>query len=124
MPKFLDPLVANAPYFFIAVGVVWLAIAAATGSALILWPVIACIAAGIMLRQIPSHRFTWAWVISSAVLGFVISLYLVYTWVGYLGGAFSSLAAESLAAFAVLAVVHVFLFFAGSAKPPTAEAPK
>ena len=123
MPKVLEPLVANASYFFIAVGVVWLAVAILAGSALILWPVVACLAGGLMLRQMPSHRFTWAWVVSSAVMGFLISAYQVYAWAGYLGGTFSSLAATLFGGFAVLAIVHVFLFYAGISKPSVKKTP-
>ena len=123
MPKLLQPLVAYAPYFFIAVGAVWLAVAFLTGSTLILWPAVACVAAGLLLRQMPSLRFTWAWVVSSAAMGFLISAYQVYAWSGFLGGAFSSLAAGSLAGFAILAVVHVFLIYAGASKPVVKESP-
>ncbi len=121
MPKLLDPLVSRAPYFFMAVGVAWLAVALIAGSALVLWPVIACIAGGIMLRQMPTYRITWAWAASSAALGFLISAYQVYAWAGFLGGAFSSLAGVSLVAFAVLAVVHMLLFYVGTAKPVEPE---
>jgi hypothetical protein len=122
MPKFFDPLVANAPYFFIAVGVIWLAIAFLTGSALILWPVVACAVAGLMLRRMPSHRFTWAWVVATASMGFLICAYQVYSWAGFLSGTFSGLAAGSFVSFAVLAVLHLFLFYAGTTKPGVREA--
>jgi len=124
LPKLLEPLVVNAPYFFIAVGVFWLAIAFLTGSALILWPVIACVLGGLMLRQMPSFRLTWAWVVATAAMGFLICAYQVYSWAGFLGGTFSGLAAGSLVTFAVLAVIHMFLFYAGTAKPgPKEEVP-
>jgi len=121
MPRLFEPLVSNAPYFFIAVGVVWLAVAFVAASALLLWPVVACIAGGLMMRQIPSHRFTWAWVVASASMGFLICAYQVYAWAGFLGGVFSGVAAEAFVGFAVLALVHVFLFYAGTAKPSTKE---
>ena len=117
MPKLLEPIVTNAAYFFIGVGIVWLAVAFLAASPLILWPVVACVAGGVMLRQMPSYRFTWAWVVSSAALGFVISAYEVYAWSGFLGGAYSALAAGALVGFAVFAVVHVLLFYAGTSKP-------
>jgi len=121
MPRVLNPLVSNAPYFFIAVGVVWLGIALISSSPLIAWPVIACVAAGIMLRQIPSHRLTSAWVVATAALGFFIAIYQVYAWAGFLGGTFSSLAASAFGGFAVLAAVHVLLFYAGVSKPSGSE---
>ncbi len=123
MPKLLDPLVANAPYAFIVVGVIWLALAALTGSALILWPVIACIAGGLMLRQWPSRKLTWAWVVATAVMGFILSAYNVYAWASFLGGAFSTLAAASTIGFVVFAVAHLLLFYAATAKPGVAKAP-
>jgi hypothetical protein len=122
MSRILDPLVANAAYAFIAVGVVWLAVAILAGSALILWPVVACVAGGVMLKQWPGQRITWAWVISASAMGFLLSAYQVYAWMSFLGGAFSGLAAASLAGFAVLALVHLFLFYLGTAKPGVAEA--
>ncbi len=117
MPRILDALVANGPYAFIAVGVVWLAIAAIAGSALVLWPVVACIAAGGMLRMWPGRRLTWAWAISAAAMGFVLSAYLVYAWAAFEGGAFSSLATASIVGFSILALVHLVLFYLGIAKP-------
>jgi hypothetical protein len=121
MPRLLDALAANAAYAFIAVGIVWLAVAVLADSALMLWPVIACVAGGIQLKLWPSGRLTWAWAISSAVMGFLLSAYQVYAWLGFLGGAFSSLATASMVGFLVLAIAHVFLFYAGTAKPKTAK---
>lgn len=117
MPKFLDVLVDNASTAFIAMGVVWLAIAVLSDAALILWPVLACIAGGIMLKQWPAGRFTWAWAVASASMGFLLSAYQVYAWLSFVGGAFSALATGLAVGFAVLAVGHVFLFYAGTAKP-------
>jgi len=123
MPKLLDTLVANAPYAFIAAGVIWLAIAVFAVSSLILWPVLACIAAGVMLREWPSGRLTWAWAVATAVMGFLLSAYQVYAWLSFLGGAFSTLAAVSVVGFAFFAVGHVFLFYAVSSRPSIAKAP-
>ena len=117
MPKALDTLGANSAYAFLAVGVVWLGLAAVAGSYLILWPAVACIASGALLKLRPGRRFTWAWAVSSAALGFLLSAYRVYAWAPFLGGAFSNLAGASLAGFAVLAVVHVFLLYAGAKWP-------
>jgi hypothetical protein len=117
MPKILDLFVANGSYFFIAVGVIWLAIAFLAGSSLILWPVVACIAGGIMLREWPSGRFTWAWCVATAVMGLLLAAYQVYAWLSFLGGAFSTLATLSTAGFAVLAVIHVLLFYVATARP-------
>ena len=122
MPKILDSLIANAAYFFITVGVIWLAVAVLAGSSLILWPVVACVAGGIMLREWPSGRFTWAWCVATVFLGFLLSAYQVYAWLSYLGGAFSTLAAVSTVGFGLLAVVHIFLFLTVTLKPTTSKA--
>jgi len=122
MPKILDSLVARAAYFFIAVGVIWLAVAVLADSSLIVWPVVACVAGGIMLREWPSGRLTWAWCVATAVMGFLLSSYQVYAWLSFLGGAFSTLAASSTIGFGLLAIVHVLLFFAVTSKPAAAKA--
>ena len=122
MPKFLDTLVVNAAYAFIAAGVIWLAIALLAGSALILWPAVACIVGGIMLREWPTTRLTWAWTVATAVMGFLLSAYQVYAWLSFLGGAFSTWAAVSVIGFAVFAVAHVFLFYAATSKPSIEKA--
>jgi hypothetical protein len=124
MPKILDILVTNAAYFFIAVGVIWLVVAVLADSSLILWPVLACIAGGIMLREWPSRRFTWAWCVATAVMGFLLSAYLVYVWLSFLGGAFSTQAAASSAGFAVLAILHILLFYATTSKPAAVKEAK
>ena len=121
MSRVLRPLVANAAYAFIVVGAVWVAVAFLSSSALILWPALVCIAGGILLHQLPSHRLTWAWIVSAASMGFLLSAYEVYAWAGFLGGAFSSLATVSLVGFAVLAVVHLLLLYLGTAKPIAAN---
>ena len=122
MPKIRDLLVANAAYFFIAVGVVWLAVAILANSSLILWPAVACIAGGVLLREWPSGRFTWAWCVATAVMGFLLSAYQVYAWLSFLGGAFSTVAAGSTAGFGVLAVLHLLLLYACTSKPSAAKA--
>jgi hypothetical protein len=122
MPKFLDTLVSNIAYAFIVVGVIWLVISILSDSSLILWPVVACIAAGIMLREWPSGRLTWSWGVATAVMGFLLSAYQVYAWLSFLGGAFSTLAVVSVIGFAVFAIVHVFLFYAVTSRPGVAKA--
>jgi hypothetical protein len=108
---------SQAAYFFIVVGLVWGAVGALTGSYLAAWPVVACLVAGVLVKLRPGYRLTWAWAISTASMGFLVSAYQVYSWASFLGGAFSSLAGESLAGFALFAVVHVFLFYAGVGRP-------
>ncbi len=123
MPSVLGTLRANSSYAFFGVGVVWLAVAVLAGSALTLWPVVAFMVSGYTLRIMPGRRFTWAWVVSSAVLGLLLSAYQVYAWVPFLEGAFSTLAVVSLVGFTIFAVVHAVLFYVGlkpAAPPPSA----
>jgi hypothetical protein len=124
LSKILDSLTSNSPYAFIVVGAAWLGVVVLAGSALILWPVVALIAAGVQLKMWPSRRLTWAWAVSAAVLGFLLAAYQVYAWAGFLGGAFSGIAAVSLAGFAVLAAVHLVLLYAGVSKPRSPKAPE
>ncbi len=123
MPSVLGTLRANSSYAFFGVGVVWLAVAVLAGSALTLWPVVAFMVSGYTLRMMPGRRFTWAWVVSSAVLGLLLSAYQVYAWVPFLEGALSTLAVVSLVGFTIFAVVHAVLFYVGlkpAAPPPSA----
>jgi len=113
LPKLAEILKANLAYEFVAVGLVWVAVAVALGLAIVLWPALTCIAAGAMLRLIPADRLTWSWATSSAVLGFLVCGYQVYASIGFLSGAFSAVAVETLAAFLVFAAVHATLFFFG-----------
>ena len=121
MPPILRTLRANAAYAFIAVGVVWLAVAVLASSAYVLWPVLACFVSGAFLKLRPGERFTWAWSVSSAVLGFLLSAYQIYAWAPFIGGSFTTIAGASLIGFALFAVVHLFLFYAGL-KPGAATA--
>lgn len=107
----------NAPYLFWVVGVAWLGVGILAGSALVAWPVAACVLSGLFLRMWPGTRLTWAWAISSAVMGLIISAYQVYAWAPFIGGAFSTLATEALGGFAILGLVHVFLIYAGGYGP-------
>jgi len=118
MSRVIGALKSYAAYLFIAVGVAWAAVGVLTGSALVAWPSVACIIGGAFLRIWPGRRLTWAWALSTASMGFIVSVYQVYAWAPMLGGEFSSLAATALVLFAVFAAVHAVLFYAGaSAKP-------
>ena len=122
MSALLGTLRANVAYAFFAVGAAWLAVAALSGSALLLWPVVACLFGGLLLRLRPNKRFTWAWVVATAVFGLLLAAYRAYAWLPLLGSAFSSVAAEGSAVFAVLALLHLFLIYAGL-KPQSAAPP-
>jgi len=109
----IDLLRRYAVYDFFVVAVIWLAVAVLGNSPLTLWPVVACIVSGITLRMWPGERITWAWCVSTAVLGFLLAAYQVYAWAPFIGGTFTTLAVTALVGFAVFAIVHVFLFFVG-----------
>jgi hypothetical protein len=108
---------SGAPYFFVAVGLVWAAVGALTGSLLVAWPAVACLAGGVMLKLLPGRRLTWSWASATASMGFIVSAYQVYAWAPLVGGAFSTLAATTLAGFLAFALVHVLLFYAGVGVP-------
>jgi len=113
LPKVTDILRSNLAYEFIAVGVVWMAIAVALNLAIVLWPALTCIVAGILLKFQPSGRLTWSWANSSAVLGFLVCGYQAYVAMEHVSGVFSMVAAETLAAFAIFALLHLMLLYAG-----------
>ena len=122
MSAILGILRGNSAYAYFAVGVLWLAAAVAAGSALILWPVVACVLGGVFIMKWPTRRLTWAWAVSTAIFGFLLAAYQVYAWVPFLGGSFSGVAAIASVVFVVFALLHLFLFYAGSAPAkPTAE---
>lgn len=114
MSRVLGPLRDYAAYGFIIVGIIWVVVAYIVGSLLVLWPVATCLAGGVLLRLRPGERLTWAWVSSAAVLGFLLSGYQAYVATSLIGGALSSVASLSAGAFAVFAVSHLVLLYAGN----------
>jgi len=114
MSSALGALRRNVRYAFLLMGVVWLAIAAYVGSLLLLWPVVALLVGGALLMTRPGWRLTWAWVISAAFLGMLLSLYQAYVAASLVTGAFATVAGGSLALFALLFVVHIVLAYFGA----------
>ena len=121
MPDVRAFLKDYAPYLFWVVAVVWIAIGVEGGSTLMAWPVVACVLSGILLKFRRAWAITFSWAASTAVLGLLISVYQVYAWTPLLAGDFSALAVSALGLFAVLAVVHLFLLYAGASKPLQAQ---
>lgn len=121
MSALLGTLKGNSAYVFIAVGVLWLAVAVASGSPLILWPAAACVLGGVFLRTWPEKKLTWAWGVSTAVFGFLLASYQVYAWLPFLGGSFSGIAAVASGVFVVFAALHLFLFYVGTSPRPAPE---
>ena len=117
MSKVFGTLRSNVAYAFLAVGAVWLGVALNLHSYIALWPVLTCFLSGVLLRMRPGDRLTWAWTSSSAVLGLLLSAYQAYAAVPLLGGTFSSVASISLGGFAVFALAHLVLLYAGNSAP-------
>lgn len=122
MPKVSVILKSNLAYEFIVVGIIWTVIAIGLGLALVLWPALTCLLAGLLLKFLPSTRITWPWATSSAVLGFLVSAYQVFVAVPFVGGTFSLVGVETLAGFALFALVHLVLLY--SAYSPAGEPAK
>jgi hypothetical protein len=117
LPKVSDFLRLNLAYEFMAVGAVWAAVAVWFGLVLVLWPALTCLVGGALLKFWPSGRLTWSWVTSAAVLGFLVSGYQAYLAIQFVGGTFSAVASETLAAFAIFALVHLVLLWSGYVSP-------
>jgi len=117
LPKVSDLLRSYLAYQFMAVGVVWAVVAVWLGLALVLWPALTCLVGGALLKLWPSGRLTWPWVTSAAVLGFLVSGYQAYLAIPFVGGTFSAVASETLAAFAIFALVHLVLLWSGYVSP-------
>ena len=102
----------NLPYLFVVVGAVWLGFVVVTGSTLLLWPVLACVISGVLLRIAPLSNFTAAWVGASALMGLVLSVYQAYVATALVTGRLAEIAWISLAAFVIFGVVHLYLLAA------------
>ena len=115
MPKASDILKSNLAYEFVVVGIAWTVVAVGLGLVLVLWPALTCLAAGLLLKFLPLARITSPWATSSAVLGALVSTYQAFVAVPFISGTFSSVGIETLAGFALFALVHlVLLYFAYS----------
>ncbi len=90
----------------------WLVVASFAGP-LVLWPVVTCLIAGVLMRMQPGTRLTWAWATSSAILGLLLAAYAAYANAPLISGPFSAIASLSLAGFGAFAVAHLFLLYAG-----------
>lgn len=109
-------LSSNLPYLFIVVGVVWLGFAFLTSSYLLLWPVLACVISGVLLRTSPASNITAAWAGASALMGLVLSAYQAYVASSLVGGQLAEVAWASMAVFVVFALVHLYLLVASSSR--------
>ena len=104
----------RAPFAYVAVGIVWLALALYVGSALLLWPVAVLLLGAGMMWYRPGERVTWAWAIAAAFLGLVMCGYQAYVALPLLSGGFGTIAGASLVVFVVLGLAHLMLGYAGN----------
>jgi hypothetical protein len=108
----------NLAYAFVVFGLIWLGIALLAGSALILWPAVACGVGGVLLKLRPSSRLAAAWAPAAALLGLLLCAYQVYAAVPLLSGAFITIASTSTSLFVILGLGHVYLAYASYSSGP------
>ncbi len=107
----------NLAYVFVLFGIIWVAVAFLAGSLLVLWPAVACVAAGVLIKMRPSSRLSIAWGPAAAILGLLLCAYQVYAAVMLLSGAFVTVASASVVAFLILGIGHLYLAFASYSAP-------
>jgi hypothetical protein len=117
MSSIMEVLRNRQPYGFFIMGLIWLAMAVYVSSAFLLWPVVALLAGGLLLRYRPAERVTWAWTTASLGLGIMLVLYQMASDIALLGGAFSTIAAESLVVFVILGALHVVMAYTSTTTP-------
>jgi hypothetical protein len=117
----MRPIRANLAYLFLVAGVLWFGIIYLTSSLLILWPAVACVVGGLLLKLVADNKISNIWAISSALLGFILAAYQAVAAVPLLVGAFSIIAIASLVLFLVFAVLHLFLLYGAGVQPEEAE---
>lgn len=97
------------PILFLAEGVFWLAIVATGGAILLLLAVLAFIASGLLLLQMPSNWATKPLAGASALFGLTLTVYQVYQAATLYGTSLGSIGLTSGAVFGVFAIVCVYL---------------
>jgi Ca2+/Na+ antiporter len=117
----MKPIRANLAYLFLAAGVIWSGLIYLTSSLLILWPAVACVVGGLLLKLVADNKMSNIWAISAAVLGFVLAAYQAFAAVPLLFGAFSIVAIASLVLFFLFAVLHLFLLYGAGVQPEETE---
>jgi hypothetical protein len=111
MPSVLEAFRPNLKFAFLGVGAVWLALVYLTASVQLLWAVAVFWIAGLLLAWRPGWSFSRSWSAGAGVMGLFLSLYQVYIAAPLVAGAFASIAAESVVAFVVFALVHIVMLF-------------
>jgi hypothetical protein len=118
MQSALDFVRKNLAYTFVIFGVIWVAVAFLAGSLLVLWPAVACMGAGVLMKVRPSTRLSIAWGPAAAILGLLLCAYQVYQAIPLLTGAFVTVASASVVIFLLLGLGHVYLAFASYSAAP------
>jgi hypothetical protein len=106
-----ERLRSSAPYLFILVGLVWIALAYDAYTNLLGWPAGVCLVSGVLLRFRRDANVTVSFSRAASLFGFLVSAYQVYVASLLIGGPFTVLASSSVAAFSLFAAVHVILFY-------------
>jgi hypothetical protein len=114
MPSYLAMLKTHQPYALFVMAAIWLILAVYVWSALVLWPVLALAAGGLLLMLRPNNRITWTWVTASCGYGIVLALYQAASAASLLGGTFSVVAAESFIIFILLALAQFLVVYVRS----------
>ncbi|MDV3276832.1 MAG: hypothetical protein LYZ69_00015 [Nitrososphaerales archaeon] len=102
-------LKGNLAYVFVVVGLVWLGLVVLTSSTLVLWPVLACLISGALLKLRPASNLTTAWASASALMGLALSAYQVYVAAPLVTSDFATIAGASVAAFVVFGLFQLYL---------------
>jgi len=97
------------PILFLAEGVFWLAVVATGGALLLLLAVLAFIASGLLLIQMPTSWATKPLAGTSALFGLTLTIYQVYHAATLYGTSLSSIGLTSGAIFGAFAIVCVYL---------------
>lgn len=117
MQSALSLVKKNLAYAFVIFGAIWVAIALLAGSALVLWPAVACFAAGVLMRVRPGSRLSIAWGPSAAILGLLLCAYQAYVAVTLLSGSFVTIASLSVVVFVLLGLGHLYLAVSSYSAP-------
>lgn len=117
----MEPVRANLAYLFLIAGVIWFGMVYVTSSLLILWPAVACLVGGLLLKLRAESKLSNPWAVSAALLGFLLSGYQAYMAVPFMVGAFALVAVPSLVLFVVFAILHLFLLYGSGVQPKSEE---
>jgi hypothetical protein len=96
---------------FFVTGVFWVAIVVTGGGGLLLWAALSGFLSGVFLIVASSKWMTRPLTGASSLFGLTLTVYQLYIASTLVGGKLASVAAYSIAAFAVFTVVYLYLLF-------------